>query len=72
MLAENCQSSGSFFVEFKVLSNGRTGDIRAPQGPACVQQALTAWVSSFRYAPPALETATAIEWLQVTATRTGS
>jgi hypothetical protein len=66
-IAADCPASGSFFVEFTVLSNGRTGEIQAPQGPACVQQALTAWVSTFRYSPPGQETSAGVEWLMVTA-----
>jgi hypothetical protein len=67
VLADDCEPNGSYFVEFKVLSNGSTGDVRPPAGPACVQQALTAWVSSFRYAPPAVETTAGVEWLMVAA-----
>lgn len=69
VLAEDCNASGSFFVEFSVLSDGRTGNIQAPQGPACVQQALTAWVSSFRYAPPGRDTPAGMEWMLVTAAK---
>lgn len=67
VLAPDCQASGSFFVEFSVLSDGRTGRIQAPEGPTCVQQALTAWVSSFRYSPPGADTPAGVEWLMVTA-----
>lgn len=66
-VAENCEVSGSFFVEFTVLSDGRTSEIQAPPGPACMQQALTAWVSTFRYSPPGRQTPTGIEWMMVTA-----
>lgn len=67
VLAEDCAAGGSFFVEFTVLKDGRTGNIQAPAGPACVQQALTAWVSSFRYSPIAGEFSAAVEWMLVTA-----
>ena len=66
-LAPDCIASGSFFVEFTVLSDGRTGEIQAPQGPACVQQALTAWVQTFRYAPPGQQTSMGMEWMVVSA-----
>lgn len=73
VLAEGCAANGSFFVEFTVLSNGRTDNIRTPPAPACVQQALTAWVGSFRYSPLAAEMpgsiASSIEWMLVTARR---
>lgn len=67
VLAPDCQASGSFFVEFSVLSDGRTGRIQAPEGPACVQQALSAWVSSFQYSPPGRDTPAGVEWMMVTA-----
>ncbi len=70
-VAANCEASGSYFVEFTVLSDGSTGDIQAPNGPACVQEALTAWVSSFRYDAPGQEIPSGVEWLMVTA-RKGS
>lgn len=66
-LAADCNASGSYFVAFTVLRDGRTGEIQAPQGPACVQQALTAWVSTFRYASPGHETPMGLEWMMVTA-----
>ena len=68
-VAEDCEASGSYFVEFTVLSDGRTGDIQAPPGPACMQQALTAWVSTFRYAPPGQKMPAGVEWLMVTGRR---
>jgi hypothetical protein len=64
-------SSGSYFVEFTVKSDGRTDDVKADSGPACLQQALTAWVSSFRYEAPGQEIPTGVEWMMVTA-RKGS
>lgn len=66
-LADTCQASGSYFVEFTVTSDGRTGDIQAPPGPACVQEALTAWVSSFRYEAPGQQIPSGVEWMMVTA-----
>lgn len=68
-VAEDCEASGSYFVEFTVLSDGRTGNIQAPPGPACMQQALTAWISTFRYAPPGQQLPAGIEWMMVTARR---
>jgi hypothetical protein len=68
-LAEGCEASGSYFVEFTVLSDGSTGNVRAPSGPPCVQQALTAWVGTFRYAPPGQQTPAGVEWMVVTGRR---
>lgn len=66
-VADDCAASGSYFVEFTVTSDGRTGDIQAPPGPACVQEALTAWVSSFRYEAPGQKIWSGVEWMMVTA-----
>ncbi len=68
-LSSGCDASGSFFVSFTVATSGRTDDIHAPDAPPCVQEALTAWVASFEYAPPAQATPAAIEWLMVSAKR---
>ena len=65
-VAATCEVTGSYFVEFTVLSDGRTGNIQAPPGPACMQQALTAWVETFRYAPPGRQTPAGVEWMMVT------
>jgi hypothetical protein len=69
VVADDCVVSGSYFVGFTVLTDGRTGRIEAPSAPVCVQQALTTWVSSFRYAPPATEMPFGVEWMLVTARR---
>lgn len=66
-MADDCQASGSYFVEFTVASDGRTGDIQAPPGPACVQEALTAWVGSFRYEAPGQKIPSGVEWMMVMA-----
>jgi hypothetical protein len=66
-LMEGCAVSGSLFVEFTVLTSGRTNDLKLPPVPPCVRDALTAWVESFRYAPPPSDTRSAVEWMLVTA-----
>jgi len=72
VMAPDCTPTGSYFVGFTVLRDGHTDNIRAPRGPACVQQALTSWVSSFRYSPPAQEMLVGIEWMMVASTRNGT
>ena len=69
VIADDCNASGSYFVGFTVLADGRTGRIQAPSAPACVQQALTTWVSSFRYSPPGGEVGSGIEWMLVSASK---
>jgi hypothetical protein len=68
-LPETCNVEGSVAVEFAVLPDGQTGDIKPIAGPECARSALAAWVSSFRYVPPSLRTPWRIEWLVVSASR---
>lgn len=70
-LPDDCVASGSFIVEFDVDASGRTGNIQPPRADACVQSALTAWVASFRYAPPSRDVPMSVEWLMVTAKKGG-
>lgn len=69
VLAPGCDVSGSVFVEFTVRTDGSTDLLELPSAPTCVREALTAWVSSFRYLPPTAEVPTGIEWLLVSARR---
>lgn len=70
-LADSCQPRGSVIVEFTVLPDGATTGIQTPSEPDCLHDALTAWVASFRYAPPGVSVPGTVEWLLVTA-RKGS
>lgn len=66
-LPATCTATGSVVVDFTVLESGQTDNIRPAQAPACLQQALTAWVASFRYAPVTTQTPSSVEWLLVEA-----
>jgi hypothetical protein len=43
--------------------------LKLSPAPECVREALTVWVSSFRYLPPAADIPTGVEWLLVSARR---
>lgn len=64
-LPAGCEAEGSYFVSFTVLEDGRTDAIRTPPGEACVTEALSAWVASFRYAPLARPVQSGVEWMLV-------
>ena len=66
-LASDCAPSGSVVVDFTVLADGTTSAIKTPAVPDCLHDALTAWVSSFRYSPPGESVPGTVEWLLVTA-----
>lgn len=66
-LPDACQASGSFIVAYTVREDGQTTSIDLPPAPHCLQQALTAWVASFRYSPQSSPVPTTIEWLLVEA-----
>ena len=69
VLAPGCEASASVFVKFVVRSDGRTDALEMPPTKPCVRDALTAWVSSFRYAPIPAATPAGVEWMLVTARR---
>ena len=71
LLPEGCSPMGSIVVTFTVRSDGATEDIRPSGAPACAQNALTAWVATFRYLPPGVATKASVEWLLVEG-KTGS
>lgn len=68
-LAPGCEASGSVLVEFIVRMDGSTDALQLSPAPECVREALTAWVSSFRYLPPAADIPTGVEWMLVSARR---
>ena len=69
VLAPGCEANGSVSVEFTVRMDGTTDGLKLSPAPECVRDALTAWVSSFRYLPPAADIPTGVEWLLVSARR---
>jgi hypothetical protein len=69
VLAPGCEASGSVSVEFTVRMDGTADALKLSPAPECVREALTAWVSSFRYLPPAADVPTGVEWLLVSARR---
>ena len=69
VLAPGCEASGSVSVEFTVRMDGTTDRLKLSPAPECVREALTAWVTSFRYLPPAADIPTGVEWLLVSARR---
>jgi hypothetical protein len=69
VVPNDCFASGSFVVSYTVATTGRTAAISPPDAPSCIQDALTEWVASFRYEPPAKATPASMEWMMVTAQR---
>jgi hypothetical protein len=66
---DGCPVESSVQVDFVVLEDGRTGQVHLSEVAPCLQEALVAWVESFRYAPPAAPTGESVEWLLVTGRR---
>jgi hypothetical protein len=64
-LPASCEASGSVVVAYTVYEDGQTGNIDVPAAPPCVQQALTQWVTSFKYSPQSAQVPATIEWLLV-------
>jgi len=58
-------------TNYVVQPDGRVTDTASGGGDGCVEEALRAWVSSFRYGPIDAEMPVVIDWIAVTATRGG-
>ena len=59
-------------TRYVVQPDGRVTDSASGSGDdGCVEEALRAWVSSFRYGPIDTEMPVVIDWIAVTATRGG-
>ena len=56
-------------TDFVVERDGRVADIRPSPAPACLQQALAAWLGTVQYVPPGDAVTTAIDWMGVSARR---
>jgi hypothetical protein len=69
VLGPGCEADSSVFVNFTVRMDGTTDAVNMSAAPPCVREALTAWVSSFRYLPPSSDVPTGVEWLLVSARR---
>jgi hypothetical protein len=69
VLAPGCEASGSVSIEYTVRMDGTPNALKLSPAPECVREALTTWVSSFRYLPPAADVPTGVEWLLVSARR---
>jgi hypothetical protein len=69
VLTPGCEASSSVVVQFIVRMDGRPDTLQLSPAPECVREALTTWVSSFRYLPPTADTPAGVEWLLVSARR---
>lgn len=58
-------------MAFVVQGDGRVAGIASQSGAGCVQQALEAWVATFRYRPPSDATPAVVDWMAVSAARGG-
>ena len=68
-IADSCEVQGAVLVEYTVLQSGQTANIDIGSGPDCAREALTAWVSSYRYVPQSTDIAARFEWILVSAKR---
>lgn len=59
------RSGRVYRTNYRVESDGHVADVAPDPAPACLQLALTDWVSGFRYAPPGEPVTTVIDWMGV-------
>ena len=65
------EKSRVYRISFRVRADGRVSDVAPVSGAGCVEDALTAWVATYRYVPPSQEVASVVDWMAVTARRGG-
>jgi len=58
-------------AEFTVRPDGAVTDVHATGDEACAREALTRWVSSFRYQARQVPASTVVDWMLVEARRGG-
>jgi hypothetical protein len=68
-IAAGCQVNTAVDIGYTIQADGSVADLALSDAPACIREALTAWVSSYRYAPQALPVATGFGWMRVTGER---
>ena len=68
-MSNDCEVEGAVLVEYTVLQSGNTGNIEVSSAPDCARDALSAWVSSYRYTPQPVDTSARFEWILVSARR---
>lgn len=56
-------------VSYVVQRDGRVAQVESDSGAGCVQDALEAWVGTFRYRAPDRPVASMLDWMGVTAAR---
>src|SRR5688572_18645293 len=69
VVADGCEARGSYVVGFTVTPQGRTSNIKPPEAPVCVREALAKWAASFQFSPPPQPIEGSMEWMLVTARR---
>jgi hypothetical protein len=68
-IASDCEINASVDIDYFVQPDGTVADLSVSDAPACARDALTAWVSSYRYARSSAPMATGFAWMRVTAQR---
>jgi hypothetical protein len=68
-IAADCQVNAAVDIDYSIQADGSVADLALSDAPACIREALTAWVSSYRYAPQPLPVVTGFAWMRVTGER---
>ena len=68
-IENSCRVEGAVLVEYTVLRSGQTANVDLTSAPDCARDALTAWVSSYRFAPQNSDVPARFEWILVSAKR---
>jgi hypothetical protein len=64
-IASDCVVNTPVDIDYSVQPDGSVADLSLSDAPACVRDALAAWVNSYRYAPQSVPVATGFAWMRV-------
>jgi hypothetical protein len=68
-IAPDCRANTAVDIDYSIQADGSVADLSFSDAPPCIREALTAWVSSYRYAPQAMPVAAGFAWMRVTGER---
>jgi len=68
-IASTCEINIAVDIDYSIQLDGTVTDLSLSDAPACAREALTAWVSSYRYAPQSATLATGFAWMRVVGER---
>lgn len=68
-IASTCELNTAVDIDYAIQPDGSVSNLSLSDAPACAREALTAWVSSYRYAPQSAPVSAGFAWMRVVGER---